>query len=47
VSFNVVKEGDVVKEVVIKNVRPEDMRNLRSLARWTFRTMWEQMAGAA
>ena len=45
VSFNVVKEDDVVKEVVIKNVRPEDVRKLRSIARWTFRTMWEQMTG--
>ncbi|OYT52516.1 hypothetical protein B6U66_01650, partial [Candidatus Bathyarchaeota archaeon ex4484_135] len=47
VSFNVVKEDDVVKEVVIKNVRPEEVRKLRSIARWTFRTMWEQMTGSA
>jgi len=46
VSFSVVKEGDVVKEVIIKNVRPEDVKKLRSIARWTFRTMWEQMTGS-
>ncbi len=46
VSFQVVKEGDVIKEVVIKNVKPEDVRKLRSIARWTFRTMWEQMTGS-
>jgi len=43
ISFNVVKEDDVIREVVIKNVRPEDVRGLRSLARWAFRVMWEQM----
>ena len=47
VSFNVVKEDDVVKEVVIKNVRPDEVRKLRSIARWTFRTMWDQMTGSA
>ncbi|HDJ25950.1 MAG TPA: hypothetical protein ENF34_01370 [Candidatus Bathyarchaeota archaeon] len=41
-SFNVIKEDDVVKEVLIKNVKPGDVKGLRSLARWTFRTMWEQ-----
>ncbi|RLI39038.1 hypothetical protein DRO60_02340 [Candidatus Bathyarchaeota archaeon] len=46
VSFQVVKEGDVIKELVIRNVKPEDVRKLRSIARWTFRTMWEQMAGS-
>jgi len=46
VSFNVVKEGDIIREVVIKNVRPEDVKKLRSIARWTFRTMWEQMTGS-
>ena len=47
VSFNVVKEDDVVKEIIIKNVRPEEVRKLRSIARWTFRTMWDQMTGSA
>lgn len=46
VAFHVTKEGDVVKEIVIKNVKPEDVRKLRSIARWTFRTLWEQMSGA-
>ncbi|RLI08756.1 hypothetical protein DRO32_01815 [Candidatus Bathyarchaeota archaeon] len=46
VSFNVVKEGDVVKEILIKNVRPEDVKKLRSIARWAFRTMWDQMTGS-
>ena len=46
VSFQVVKEGDVIKEVVIRNVKPEDVRKLRSIARWTLRTMWEQMTGS-
>lgn len=41
-SFNIVKEDDEIREIVIKNVRSEDIRGLRSLARWAFRTMWEQ-----
>ncbi len=46
VVFNVVKEDDVVKEVVIKNVKPGDVSKLRSIARWAFRIMWEQMTGS-
>ena len=46
-TFNVITDGDVVKEVVIKNVKPGDVRKLKSVARWAFRTMWQQMTGGS
>ena len=45
-SFNVITDGDIVREVVIKNVKPKDVRKLKSIARWAFRTMWQQMTGS-
>ena len=44
-TFNVVTDGDVIREVIIKNVKPKDVRKLKSIARWAFRTMWQQMTG--
>jgi len=46
-TFNVVADGDILREVVIKNVKPGDVRKLKSVARWAFRTMWQQMTGAS
>ena len=45
-TFNVVTDGDVVKEVIIKNVKQKDVRKLKSIARWAFRTMWQEMTGS-
>jgi len=45
-TFNVVTDGDVIKEIIIKNVKPKDVRKLKSVARWAFRTMGQQMAGS-
>jgi uncharacterized coiled-coil protein SlyX len=42
-SYKVVREGDVVREITIKNVDPDRLRELKSSIRWTFEKMYEKM----
>jgi len=42
-SFNVVREGDLIREIVIKNVDEERLKELKSSIRWTFEKMHEKM----
>ena len=45
-SFNVVHEGDQIREIIIKNIDEERLKELKSSIRWTFEKMYEKMKGA-
>jgi len=42
-SFNIVREGDLIREIIIKNVDDERLKELKSSIRWTFEKMYEKM----
>ena len=42
-SFNIIREGDLIREIIIKNVDDERLKELKSSVRWTFEKMYEKM----
>lgn len=44
-SYNIVREGDLIREIIIKNVDDERLKELKSSIRWTFEKMYEKMKG--
>ena len=42
-SYNVIREGDVIREIVIRNVDTDRLRELKSSIRWTLEKMHEKM----
>ena len=42
-SYNIVREGDLIREIVIRNVDEERFKELKSSIRWTFDKMFEKM----
>ena len=42
-SFNIVREGDQIREIIIRNVDEERLKELKSSIRWTFEKMYEKM----
>ena len=42
-AYNIVREGDLIREIVIRNVDEERLRELKSSLRWTFEKMYEKM----
>jgi hypothetical protein len=44
-SYNIVKEGDVIREIIIGHVDQERLRELKSSIRWTLEKMYEKMKG--
>lgn len=45
-SYSVVREGDLIREIVICNVDEERVKELKSSIRWTLEKMYEKMKGA-
>jgi hypothetical protein len=45
-SYNIVREGELIREIIIKNVDEERLKELKSSIRWTFEKMYEKMKGA-
>ena len=45
-SYNIVREGDLIREIIIKNVDDERLKELKSSIRWTFEKMYEKMKDA-
>jgi hypothetical protein len=41
-AFNIVREGDLIREIVIRNVDEERLRELKSSIRWTLEKMYEK-----
>jgi hypothetical protein len=42
-SYNIVREGDIIREIFIKNIDLDRLRELKSSIRWTFEKMYEKM----
>lgn len=42
-SYNIVREGDLIREIIIKNADDERLKELKSSVRWTFEKMFEKM----
>jgi hypothetical protein len=42
-SYSIVREGDLIREIFIKNVDEERLKELKSSIRWTFEKMYEKM----
>lgn len=45
-SYNIVREGELIREIIIKNVDEERLRELKSSIRWTLEKMYEKMKSA-
>jgi len=45
--FEIIRDGDVIRELVIKNVGSERVRELKSTIRWTLEKMYEKMKSTA
>ena len=43
VSYNIKRDGNILKEITIRNLRPERSRELKSSIRWTLEKMYERM----
>ena len=43
VSYNIKQDGNILKEITIKNLRPKRSRELKSSIRWTLEKMYERM----
>jgi len=43
VSYNIKQDGNILKEITIRNLRPERSRELKSSIRWTLEKMYERM----
>jgi hypothetical protein len=46
-SYNIVREGDLIREIIIRNVDDERVKELKSSLRWTFEKMYEKMKSGA
>jgi hypothetical protein len=42
-AFNIIREGDLIREIVVRNVDEERLKELKSSLRWTFEKMYEKM----
>lgn len=41
-AYNIISEGDLIREIVIRNVDEERLKELRSSIRWTLEKMYEK-----
>jgi hypothetical protein len=41
-SYNIVRDGDMIREIAIKNVGSERLRELKSTVKWTLEKMYEK-----
>jgi hypothetical protein len=42
-AYNVVREGDLIREIVLRNVDEDRLRELKSSIRWTLEKMYEKI----
>jgi len=42
-SYSIVRDGDVIREIAVKNVGSERLRELKSTIRWTLEKMYEKV----
>jgi len=41
-AFNIMREGDLIREIVIRNVDDDRLKELKSSIRWTLEKMYEK-----
>ena len=41
-AYNIVREGDLIREILIRNVDAARLKELRSSIRWTLEKMYEK-----
>jgi hypothetical protein len=41
-AYNIVSEGDLIREIILKNVDEERLKELKSSIRWTLEKMYEK-----
>jgi len=41
-SYHITREGDIVREITIRNITPDRSRELKSTLRWTLEKMYEK-----
>jgi len=46
-SYNIVRDGDLIREITIRNIRPERLQELKSSIRWTLEKMYEKAMQAS
>jgi hypothetical protein len=44
-AYNIIGEGDLIREIVIRNVDEERLKELKSSIRWTLEKMYEKTKG--
>jgi hypothetical protein len=44
-AYNIVREGDLIREIIIRNIDEERLKELKSSIRWTLEKMFEKMKG--
>jgi hypothetical protein len=42
-SYNIVREGDLIREIIVENFDSDRLRELKSSIRWTLEKMYEKM----
>ena len=42
-AYNIIHEGDLIREIIIRNVDDERLKELKSSIRWTFEKMFEKI----
>jgi predicted ATP-grasp superfamily ATP-dependent carboligase len=42
-SYNIVQDGEIIREITIENVDTDRLRELKSSIRWTLEKMYEKM----
>jgi hypothetical protein len=45
--YNILREGDIIREITVENVDEERLRELKSSIRWTLEKMYEKMKSQA
>jgi hypothetical protein len=42
ICYNIIREGDTIREIIIKNTDPDRLKELKSSIRWTLEKMYEK-----
>ena len=45
-AYNIAREGDILSEITIRNIRPDRSRELKSTIKWTLEKMYEKMTAS-
>lgn len=46
-TYNIAREGDILREITVRNINHERSRELKSTIKWTLEKMYEKMTAAS